>query len=77
MNIMSTFSDNVFAALEKRGWTIQQLADACDMDRSNLSKALRGKEGCTLERAKKIADALQVPLSKLVTESRKIVSTAS
>ena len=77
MDIMNTFSDNVFAILERKGWTIQQLAVKCNMDRSNLSKVLRGKEGCTLERAKVIADALQVPLAKLVTESQKIVSAAS
>ncbi len=77
MEVMETFSQNVMSILEHRGWTIQQLADECKMDRSNLSKILHGRDGCTLQRAQRIADALKTPLSKLVSEKSKILSSAS
>ncbi len=77
MDVMTIFSDNVLSALQARGWTIQDLADRCEMDRSNLSKVLRAKEGCTLARAEKIAKALGIPLSNLVEKSKRILSSAS
>lgn len=77
MDAMSIFSDNVMALLAEKGWSIQELADRCQMDRSNLSKVLRAKEGCTLSRAATIAQHLGVPLSKLVEERSKILSKVS
>jgi transcriptional regulator with XRE-family HTH domain len=77
MDAMTTFCNNVMALLNKRGWTIQELADKCELDRSNLSKVLRAKEGCTLVRAEKIADALGVPLSLLVDKSAKFLAKVS
>jgi hypothetical protein len=47
------------------------------MDRSNLSKVLRAKEGCTLARAAVIAEQLGVPLARLVEEHSKILSKVS
>jgi transcriptional regulator with XRE-family HTH domain len=77
MDAMTTFCNNVMSVLSKKGWTIQDLADKCGLDRSNLSKVLRAKEGCTLLRAEKIADALGVPLSTLVDKSAKFFSKVS
>jgi transcriptional regulator with XRE-family HTH domain len=77
MDAMSIFSDNVMALLAKKGWSIQELADRCEMDRSNLSKVLRAKEGCTLARAAVIAEQLGVPLARLVEEHSKILSKVS
>jgi len=71
MTIMNDFSNNVLSVLQDRGLTIQDLAERCEMDRSNLSKVLRAKEGCTLDRAEKIAIALGIPLSKLVEKNKK------
>lgn len=77
MDAMTIFSDNVMTLLAKKGWSIQELADRCEMDRSNLSKVLRAKEGCTLSRAAVIAEKLGVPLSKLVEEHPKKLSKVS
>ena len=72
MSVMETFAKNVQTVLRKRGWTIQELAHRCDQDRSNLSKIVRGVEGCTLEKAVTIARALEVPLSALVEDFSEI-----
>lgn len=69
---METFAKNVRSVLKKRGWTIQQLADASKVDRSNLSKIIRGIEGCTLDKAVRISKALEVPLSVLVEDFSEI-----
>ncbi len=69
---METFAKNVRAILKKRGWSIQQLADLSDVDRSNLSKIIRGVEGCTLDKAVRISKALEVPISVLVEDFSEI-----
>ena len=77
MDAMSIFSDNVMDLLAQKGWSIQDLAERCKMDRSNLSKVLRAKEGCTLKRAALIAEHLGVPLARLVEERPKFLSKVS
>jgi transcriptional regulator with XRE-family HTH domain len=77
LTVMETFAKNVRITLARKGWTIQQLADALQTDRSNLSKIVRGIDGCTLERAVRIAKALEVPLSVLTEEFSEIYSSAS
>lgn len=73
LTVMETFSKNTRAALAKRGWTIQRLATQINMDRSDLSKVIRGERGCTLETAVKISNALKVPLSALVDDFSEIL----
>lgn len=65
---MSRFTDNVLAILDDRGTTITWLAAECGISRPNLSKILNGREGVTLERAERIAEALSVELSDLVSK---------
>jgi transcriptional regulator with XRE-family HTH domain len=77
LSVMETFSKNIQQVLRNRGWTIQQLADRAQLDRSNLSKVIRGVEGCTLEKAVRIARALEVPLSVLTEDFSEILSAAS
>lgn len=73
-DIMKVFAENVRKVLDARGWTIQRLADETGYDRSNLSKVIRGVEGCTLEKAVCISKALRVPLSALVDDFSEIVA---
>ena len=72
LSTMETFSKNIQSVLRKRGWTIKQLADKCEMDRSNLSKIVRGLDNCSLEKAVTISKALEVPLSVLVEDFSEI-----
>lgn len=76
-SVMETFAKNTKAALKKRGWTIQRLATEIDMDRSDLSKVIRGVRGCNLDTAMSISKALKVPLSVLVEDFSEILSAAS
>lgn len=77
MCVMETFSKNIQQVLRNRNWTIQQLADRAQLDRSNLSKVIRGLEGCSLKKAVRIAKALEVPLSVLTEDFSEILSAAS
>lgn len=64
--VMNTFEANIEALLEERGWTKQQLADAIEMDRSSLSKVIRGIHSPTLVMVEKIAKALEVEAYELL-----------
>jgi transcriptional regulator with XRE-family HTH domain len=74
--IMNIFSTNVRRHLELQGLSIQELSDACGIARSNLSRILHGHENVTLERAERIAEALEVTLAELVTAPRKAAASA-
>ena len=74
--IMSIFSANVRRHLENRGLSIQDLSDQCGIARSNLSRILHGHENVTLERAERIAMALDVSLAELVTVPRPAAASA-
>lgn len=69
---MNTFSENVKAVLSRKKMSMRELARKLDMASGNLSKILSCKEGITLERAARIADALEVPLWSLLKNSVKI-----
>ncbi len=48
------------------GWSQQQLADSARIDRTYLSGAEHGKQNLTLGAVKKIADALNTPMSDFI-----------
>jgi transcriptional regulator with XRE-family HTH domain len=64
--VMNTFEANIEALLEERGLTKQALADALGMDRSSLSKVIRGIHSPTLIMVEKIAKALEVEAFELL-----------
>jgi transcriptional regulator with XRE-family HTH domain len=52
---------------KSKGWSIQELADNANMERSALSKLEKGKSANpTLRTLCRIADALEVPIKELV-----------
>lgn len=61
------FRFNVRALLDQRGLTITKLSGMCGVMRPGLSRILSNKEGVTLDRAEKIAKALGLPLSALIS----------
>lgn len=65
-SIMDTFGKNIELLLEERGWNKQQLADAIDMDRSSLSKIIRGLHSPSLVMVERIAKALDVEAFELL-----------
>ena len=69
---MNTFSANVKLVLARKKMSMRELASKLQMDSGNLSRILSCKEGITLERAARIADALETPLWSLLKHSEKI-----
>lgn len=66
--LMNVFGNNVAACLEAYGWSKQRLADQCGLHRVVVSKIIHGKrDNITLRTAEAIADALQIPLSDLLS----------
>lgn len=63
------FRTNVRVIMRSRGLTITQLADECGTSRPGLSRILSAKDGVTLDRADRIADALGLPLRELLSEN--------
>jgi len=56
---MKHLETNVYAKLDEFGWTVTDLADAVGMDRSALSKIIRGVNSPSLETLDRIAAGLQ------------------
>jgi transcriptional regulator with XRE-family HTH domain len=71
--VMNVFSTNIRQCLKAYGWTARDLCDATGIQEANMSRILNGKEGVSIERADKIAKALEVPLSDLLSESFEIL----
>lgn len=70
---MTIFKQNIEAMLSDRGWTIKDLADEIGMDRSNLSKIVRGVHSPNLSLLEKIAKAVGVEVFELLKQ-RQLVS---
>lgn len=49
-----------------RGWTVQELAYRCDIERSNLSRIESGRANVTLKTLCAICNALGVALKEVV-----------
>lgn len=67
------FRRNVAHVIGERGITMEELAKACKTSRPNISRILSGDEQVSLERAGRIAKALDLPLSELVSPTMKIL----
>lgn len=65
--VAQRFGEAVRAERERRGWTLEQLGERMDSAHGKyLGEVERGFHSPTLTMAKRIADALEMPLSKLV-----------
>jgi len=62
---MTLFSDNVKNRLSEYGWSHQDLADALGMERTHLSRALRGGNSPRLVFVENVANALDVEVRDL------------
>lgn len=68
---MENFAEQITSLIRARGWSFAAAAEVIGIDRGNLSRILRGKEGLTFERAERIAKALGAELSVNVVEKKK------
>jgi transcriptional regulator with XRE-family HTH domain len=65
-----TFAANVRRIMDQRGMNVTELGHMADVSRPALSNLLNGKGGnCTLATAERIAEALGVPLHRLLRRS--------
>jgi transcriptional regulator with XRE-family HTH domain len=63
--ILRQFGVRVRALRQKIGWSQEQLAHACQLDRSYIGGVERGQRNVSLVNIQKIAKALNVPLQTL------------
>jgi len=63
-----TFRVSVRKSMDDKGVTIQKLADTIGTSRPSMSRILSGGENVSLERAVRIADALETCVSELLGE---------
>jgi transcriptional regulator with XRE-family HTH domain len=64
--VVVAFAGRVRAERERRGWTLEVLADRASMGISTLWRLENGRSGSSLAYAARIADALGLPLDDLV-----------
>ena len=65
---VATFGDRVRARREQAGQTLEQFSKRSGVSRAMLSKVERGEKSPTIGIAKRIAHALQTPLSVLMAD---------
>jgi transcriptional regulator with XRE-family HTH domain len=69
MTLINLFGENVRAARMQKGWSQEDLADACELDRTYVSSIERGKRNPTLRVVEQIAHGLGVPAASLLNEN--------
>ena len=69
---MNQFSEQLKVMIAAAGMNMQEAAAVIGIDKGNLSKIVNGKEGVTLERAERIANALGGTISVKITKLKKM-----
>jgi methanogenic corrinoid protein MtbC1/DNA-binding XRE family transcriptional regulator len=67
---LKNLGERVQAFRKAAGWSQQQLADRAGLDRTYISAAEHGKQNLTLGAVMKLADALDVPIERLLIDPR-------
>jgi transcriptional regulator with XRE-family HTH domain len=66
MGILEDFGQNVRREREKIGLSQEKIAEKAGLHRTYIGMIERGERNVTLKKASKIADSLEVNLSKLI-----------
>jgi transcriptional regulator with XRE-family HTH domain len=66
-NLQKTLAENLLRELQARGWTKSELAERCKWPPSRVSELLAGRFDPRLGTVEKIALALDIPVSHLLT----------
>jgi len=69
MNVKQIVGDNIRFLREKRGWTQEDLGILTKMSKTFLGDVERGQKSITVVNLERVAKALKVPLSLLVTQN--------
>lgn len=65
--MQKTLTENVLRELHARGWTRSDLAEKCGFAPARITELLQGRSDPRLGTVEKIATALGVPVSHLLT----------
>jgi MerR family transcriptional regulator, light-induced transcriptional regulator len=65
---LKNLGQRVQSLRKAEGWSQQQLADRAGLDRTYISAAEHGKQNLTLGAVMKLADALDVPIERLLVD---------
>ena len=71
MSFSARFGEVVREVRTRRGFSQEKLAELADLDRTFVSMIERGKRHPTLETAKSLAEALDVPLSTMIASAER------
>lgn len=63
---LDRISERIRVLRKEKGYTVQELAYRCDIERSNLSRIESGRSNITLKTLCLICDALEVDLTELM-----------
>lgn len=66
MNLYKAFGNHVRELRTARGWSQEEFADRCGINRSHMGEVERGQVKATLGTLKKIAKGLDMTLSELL-----------
>lgn len=70
-NLSARFGKVVRQARLARGFSQERLAERAELDRTFISMIERGVRKPTLETAQRLAEALGVPLARMIEEAEK------
>lgn len=62
------FRENLAIILKEQGVSMSELARRIGTAQANISRIIHGKEQVTIDRAQRIAEALDVSLREILTE---------
>ena len=65
-DILQTFGDRVRLLRKEAGWSQEEFADECGLDRTYVGGIERGERNLALRNIEKIAIALETSISKLM-----------
>jgi transcriptional regulator with XRE-family HTH domain len=64
-NVLRQFGNRIRELRRKRGWSQEELAHQCELDRSYIGGVERGERNVSLINIQKIAASLDVPIGAL------------
>ena len=65
-DILETFGDRVRSLRKEAGWSQEEFADECEMDRTYVGGIERGERNLALRNIEKIAIALGISIAELM-----------
>ena len=69
---MNQFAEQLRTIIDEAGLTMQAASVMIGIDKGNLSRIVNGKEGVTIERAERIANALGATISVKIKKTKKM-----